>query len=349
MDLEKIGNFIRQMRNKKKLTQQELANKLGVTDRAISNWENGRRMPDVSIYKKLCHELEISVNELISGEKITNEKITEDIVDESIIKTLNYGEKGKKKLNKVIKILLILLCILIIFIGIFFYSYRKHYPKINIYKIKTFENQEEKLVDQLIPIDDAIMYYSLDYVLLCDLNDRCYNLLTALYNKQTNIKKIKKFLDSQNKDNNLQKFKYHEDDITIYKNDSYEVIFCNNTNQIYFGKMYTESKLQGKYCGINEDIKKEFIRTYKIESITSDNNGEYKNVALSQFQSDIVLVKIPSKFNLQSGKNYEFTFETYEIFKDTIEDIFKYSNIKEVNITNKLGLEQIQQPIYMEK
>lgn len=69
MDQQKIGKFIAQCRKDKKITQQELANKLGITDRAVSHWENGRSIPDISLYKDLCNELGISIEELINGEK----------------------------------------------------------------------------------------------------------------------------------------------------------------------------------------------------------------------------------------------------------------------------------------
>lgn len=73
MNQEKIGKFITKLRKEKKLTQQELANKLGVTDRAISHWENGRRLPDYSLLRDLCDILSVSINELFSGEKLSGE------------------------------------------------------------------------------------------------------------------------------------------------------------------------------------------------------------------------------------------------------------------------------------
>ena len=73
MDQIKIGKFIAATRAAKKLTQDELAEKIGVTDKAISKWENGRCLPDVSLFKPLCKTLGISVNELLNGEKDTNE------------------------------------------------------------------------------------------------------------------------------------------------------------------------------------------------------------------------------------------------------------------------------------
>ena len=77
MDLIKIGKFIAECRKKNNLTQMQLAEKLNITDRAISKWENGKAMPDSSIMLDLCNELKISVNELLSGEMNNMENINE--------------------------------------------------------------------------------------------------------------------------------------------------------------------------------------------------------------------------------------------------------------------------------
>ena len=85
MDQLKIGKFIAERRKEKKLTQLQLAEKLGITDKAISKWERGIAMPDTSIMLEVCDILEISVNELLGGEKINVEdqaKKTEDLLFE---------------------------------------------------------------------------------------------------------------------------------------------------------------------------------------------------------------------------------------------------------------------------
>ena len=73
MDQIKIGKFIAECRKKENLTQMQLAEKLNITDRAVSKWETGKSMPDSSIMLALCDMLNISVNELLSGEKISME------------------------------------------------------------------------------------------------------------------------------------------------------------------------------------------------------------------------------------------------------------------------------------
>ena len=90
MDQIKIGKFIAECRKKNNLTQMQLAEKLNITDRAISKWENGKSMPDSSIMLELCNELKISVNELLSGEMI-------EMKDYNQIAEKNLLEMAKKE------------------------------------------------------------------------------------------------------------------------------------------------------------------------------------------------------------------------------------------------------------
>ena len=83
MDQVKIGKFISECRKKNNLTQMQLAEKLNITDRAISKWETGKAMPDSGIMLDLCKELKITVNELLSGEMIdmkNYDKKTEELL-----------------------------------------------------------------------------------------------------------------------------------------------------------------------------------------------------------------------------------------------------------------------------
>ena len=106
MDQIKIGKFIAQIRKERNMTQLDLANILGVTDRAISKWENGRGMPEISLIKPLCDALSISVNELFCGERISDEHFTVK-AEENIVNTLTYSK------NKIIKTRIILISILV--------------------------------------------------------------------------------------------------------------------------------------------------------------------------------------------------------------------------------------------
>ena len=115
MNQIKIGEFIAALRKEQNLTQLELANKLGVTDRAVSKWENGRGLPDISLIVPLCEALSISVNELLCGERIITEDITAKS-EENIIETLNYSEKRIKKTKLIFYLVLAsVLSVIVIF------------------------------------------------------------------------------------------------------------------------------------------------------------------------------------------------------------------------------------------
>ena len=96
MNVKRVGEFIKQKRKEKKLTQKELAEKLSITDRAISKWERGICCPDISILKELSSILEVSVNELLAGEEI--EKLEKEKTDNVLVDSVKqYTSLEKKK------------------------------------------------------------------------------------------------------------------------------------------------------------------------------------------------------------------------------------------------------------
>ena len=98
MDQIKIGKFIAECRKKKNLTQAQLAEKLNLTNRAISKWETGKTMPDSDIMLGLCDILEISVNELLCGEKIDIEEKSGQLND-LIFQMAKNEERYHKRLR----------------------------------------------------------------------------------------------------------------------------------------------------------------------------------------------------------------------------------------------------------
>ncbi len=120
MNQEKIGKFILKLRREKNMTQQELADKIGVTDRAISKWENGRGLPDLSLMMPLCKELGITINELISGEQIEKEDYQSKL-EENIFKTIDYTNRKFANKNKMFKIAIGIMIILITITGLMFF------------------------------------------------------------------------------------------------------------------------------------------------------------------------------------------------------------------------------------
>ena len=105
MNQEKIGLFIAKCRREKNMTQEDLAEKLGVSNKSISRWENGKTMMDISLFEPLCNELDISIIELLNGERINDKK-----KDKQYTKTLiNYSNKvGSRNKQVILTILFIM-------------------------------------------------------------------------------------------------------------------------------------------------------------------------------------------------------------------------------------------------
>ena len=99
MDQVKIGKFIAQCRNEKNITQEELGEKLGVTNKTISRWENGHYLPDIEMMQLLSKEFNISINELISGEKIKDSDYKEKAESNLIAVLENSSFTLKEKID----------------------------------------------------------------------------------------------------------------------------------------------------------------------------------------------------------------------------------------------------------
>ena len=128
MEQVKIGKFIAECRKKKNFTQMQLAEKLNITDRAISKWETGKGMPDSSIMLELCNELDISVNELLSGELIDMKNYNKNVADENLIKVQREKEYAIASARWSYVITIIILLVLN-FINVFKYGVQEAISK----------------------------------------------------------------------------------------------------------------------------------------------------------------------------------------------------------------------------
>ena len=100
MDQVKIGKFIAKCRKKVNLTQMQLAEKLNITDRAVSKWETGKAMPDSSIMLELCDALKITVNDLLSGEVVTMDNYNKEL-ENNLLDMIKQKEQADKRLLSV--------------------------------------------------------------------------------------------------------------------------------------------------------------------------------------------------------------------------------------------------------
>lgn len=96
MDQIKIGRFIADLRKEKGMTQKELADAIGVSDKAVSKWECGKGMPELSMLMPLCELLQINVNELLSGEKLSHDNYSQK-AEENIMNLMEENRKHRKK------------------------------------------------------------------------------------------------------------------------------------------------------------------------------------------------------------------------------------------------------------
>ena len=145
MNKQKIGDFIKKKRKEKGLTQKELAEKLEITDRAISKWERGINCPDISLLKDLCKILETDINELLSGKEL--DKVSKEDSEDILVETVRTYTNIEKKKNKKLLIFTILLLIFYVFLVI---AMNLTYNQLNKKDGLTWDTIENKrIVDKL--------------------------------------------------------------------------------------------------------------------------------------------------------------------------------------------------------
>lgn len=155
MDLMKIGKYIASKRKSLGLTQAQLAEKLGMSDKSVSKWERGICLPDVSVYIELCDILGISLNEFIAGEDLTQENVIRQS-EENLIQISADGNVRRKKLQRVI---VILLCVVVFGSGaLFCVSYMNGYFRNNYIAPIAKDSMEMKTAEVLSGVDGAYMY-----------------------------------------------------------------------------------------------------------------------------------------------------------------------------------------------
>lgn len=272
MNQKRIGEFISKLRKEKEMTQVELANHLGVTDRAISKWENGRGLPDLSLIRELCDILGISINELLNGEKIKKEEYKK-VSDNNLINTLEYGKQELKKRNKVsILIISIVMLITLTLLTLFMIDTHRmrndlpvlfstwgldYYPPINL--------EEEKIT---IAIEEHII----------NTNDS----ESPHYNNEKYFTGIEKFLIKELKENSIYEVytwvlseSFYRKDNEIINDGGYSMpikftLIKENNNYIVTNEEYPNDF---KY---KEDIKRMFPKSIinKIESVNRDGTIE---------------------------------------------------------------------------
>ena len=154
MDLIKIGKYIAGKRKSLGMTQKQLAEKLGMSDKSVSKWERGVCLPDVSVYKELCSILGISLNEFLAGEDIAQENIIQKS-ETNIIEVIR-DNINKQKCLKVMKCILVFIFICVVSVmGFTIYRLKKPQNYISPVAKDSIEMQTAEL---LAGSDGAFVY-----------------------------------------------------------------------------------------------------------------------------------------------------------------------------------------------
>lgn len=261
MNQERIGKFILKCRSEKKLTQQELADKIGVTNKAISKWENGRGMPDYSIFKDLCNALDITVIELLNGEKNSNENIV-------ITEYINYKEKKSQK-----KILCFLATIIIILIfSTLLIYFINNYKNIKVYELSgsgqnfIYENSLliKSNINNILKFGNikstTIKNENIIFIELVIKKDNEYNLITKWKNETNTL---------------IEKYGYEEYFSNVnkeeIKNNLYLIVYYHENKELKIDKI----KLNTKIILSNDKILN--LKKQKISSTKKQTLSSYKN------------------------------------------------------------------------
>lgn len=264
MNYETIGKFIQSKRKEKGLTQKELAEKLGVTDKAVSKWERGLGCPDVSILEILAKELDTSILEILKGRIIEDEIIKVTEANDYVKETINFTKnKTKEIINKIIVFLTISISILLLILNIEnIISLNKKYEyDFNKETVIEMKKQLNKLKTNIELIEQNQGKY----------NDEEYQEITQ------DLKYIKEKLDNS-------KILKYEDNIKLTIKDIY--IIDDNTILDLYGikilkelekyneeeQLFKDNIMAKVYLNINAHEQTE--KSYKYKIINIPNNME---------------------------------------------------------------------------
>lgn len=171
MDQRKIGKLIEKYRKQKKLTQKELANRLGVSNTAVSKWETGNNLPDISMLEPLSDVLEVDILELLKSQKSSHEDTSRKFV--------------KVKKHKLYKVILFILA----FISTICITNTITYSKAN-YKLTNYKKKETEVYSISTPVDSDI--YLSGYIIFNDKNNLVIlDQLRILNDEEINLSKVK--------------------------------------------------------------------------------------------------------------------------------------------------------------
>ena len=208
-----------------------------VTDKSIGNWENGRNMPDLSLFKPLCDVLGITINDLLSGEKISKDKYQERF-EENIVNTIDYSTKRINKYSNVIGLLLVIFGLFISMSAIMIFPSESSWGSIySVFGVVLFVIGISKLTNKMK------MWKRLLLILLIFLGTLGILFFTDYINvKRNNVAPM--FRETS-------MYLGGDEELLYYDTPFYDVIKCGDKFNIVKNKKYTHEELF-EYCSNNK-------------------------------------------------------------------------------------------------
>lgn len=338
MDQEKIGNFILQLRQEKNLSQSDLANLIPVTRQAVSRWEKGQSIPDSSTLLIISKIFDVSINELLNGERLKKEepkkleKIALDMIDKNNLQS--------KKFKRVL--LFMVLIILILSLSFLTYYFINSYNSINIYRIegsnknftmqngifistkqKTYFRLGKLIHNNNMEIKNVRLYYKIDNKEKLIFEDSDVDILLTDY---YGYNEFFPYEDIANIIKNLYlEINYNDDKTEILKL-NVKKDFSNNALFYHKKSVNGQNNIKEEQAFKNDSSEKNHIIASMKEkgiktndSFVIDKTDQEKNILLTYFESSEEIILEVTEKNCTETWNYLFDKEyilVYSKYKD---------------------------------
>ena len=323
MDIEKIGKFIKELRNEKNISQNELSEEIHVTRQAISNWENGKAIPDSDILLTLSSLFGVSINEILSGERNTSENNLRDI-------TLQLIDENNSKKRK-IKIILFTSVLLITSLVVFFlgYYFINNYNSIKVYGVNGKSDNFKSYNGIFISTKNKL------YIRLGKINRRGKKKIDKINGIQLFYLNDKKEKVSIIEDNNT--------DILIdedfgYKEYFYNTNLSNVLNSMYIEITYNEKEKEIIKLKFDEKFKNNYLfKTIEKQKVLKDEIKP-ETILKKDRQIEEILSKEKTKVDelMEKRKTLDIKKNDNTIYRETPSEKIVYINNNDI----KIGLQK---------
>lgn len=336
MDIDKIGEFIKELRMEKGLSQNQLSEELHITRQAISNWENGKAIPDSDVLLLLSSFFNISINEILSGKRLGKDNNYEEIA----LQLVDENNKKNKRINKMIKIFSASIAtILLIFLGYYFIN---NYNSIKVYKIDGKSDN----------------FYIRDGLLIMTKNKTYLQLGEFEQTKdEKEIETIKVYYVKNGKEIDI--FERDDSDFLIKRSNSYDEYIIGRDKKYILNNLFLEVTYKDKMCSvINLRLTEEFKNTFKYDnknnievtkesnkSNTSKQNHEFKNILDEEIEKTNLLSEKRIQYEIEDNQSNNIDNSNSQETEQIIEENTPVeSNIKEEPVVGEVINQEEQEP-----